>query len=149
MSIICSSEKQEHSQGSQTSTEKQPTKKRYYGYYPENVKRSAVEAVQSGHSIREVSLELGICYKNIGRWLAQGTKRRPSHRPKRNHALEQCLQEWILETTKVNGKKLTIVEVRNQALKMNTDASFKASVSWVRQYIKRCNLLPLMANTHN
>lgn len=62
-------------------------RKRFYGFFPEKIKREVVQAVYSGKSVREVSNLFGICYKNIERWMHYGVQRKHSLRPKRNHQL--------------------------------------------------------------
>lgn len=71
--------------------------------------------------------------------MAQGTKRKRCSRPKRNERLELELKEWVIEMVK-GKRKLSVGEVRRQALCLNQDRNFKASNGWVREYAKRWRL---------
>lgn len=87
--------------------------------------------MRSGSTTREVSSRYGICYKNIERWVARGTKRKYSMRPKRDPELEQALNNWILSEVRVH-RQVTAQELRRRALELNKDDNFKASAGWAR-----------------
>lgn len=111
-----------------------------YRSYSREEKEAVVNELNSGVGITKVSQVFGIPCKNIKRWSQEGIERKcGAGRKRRNPAMEEKLNKWILQTYHVESC-IPIEDIQRVALYFAKDPSFKASRGWVIKFIERYSL---------
>ncbi|CAD8151920.1 unnamed protein product [Paramecium pentaurelia] len=109
-----------------------------------NQKKEALEELLNDPSQENfvlLSKKFNTTTRNLRRWYNQGYMRKGGcGRKKINPQGVIRLEEWILEETRKQGRKISRNQIKEQAIKIFNIESFKASKAWMDKFIKEQNL---------
>ncbi|CAD8052417.1 unnamed protein product [Paramecium primaurelia] len=109
-----------------------------------NQKKEALEELLNDSSQENfvlLSKKFNTTTRNLRRWFNQGYMRKGGcGRKKINPQGVIRLEEWILEETRKQGRKISRNQIKEQAIKIFNIESFKASKAWMDKFIKEQNL---------